>query len=108
MDNIHMGRLLEKVIRKKGINISELAAALNVTRTTIYNWFKKEVIDEVTMERISSVISYDIHSSDKTKATIIRAPIVEPSLQEEKDDEYWRNKYVDLLERYAKLLEKKG
>ncbi|MEJ7557071.1 MAG: helix-turn-helix domain-containing protein [Pedobacter sp.] len=105
MNDIHMGQLLEKVIRKKGINISELAAALNITRRTLYNWFKQEVIDEITMQRISSAISYDIYSLDKTIPRITKSHIKEHPLQEERNEEYWKNKYLDLLERYAKLLE---
>ena len=103
-----MGQLLEKVVKKKGIKITVLATALGTTRTTLYNWFKKEVIDEVTMERISSVISYDISSPDRTTAPIIKAPVIEQPLEEEKDEEYWKNRYVDLLERDAKLLETKA
>ncbi|RZK22651.1 MAG: hypothetical protein EOO43_09375 [Flavobacterium sp.] len=59
MIEIHMGELLERAIRRKGLNISELAIALNITRRTLYNWFKQEAIDEVTMERLSKVIQYD-------------------------------------------------
>jgi DNA-binding XRE family transcriptional regulator len=36
---IHMGQLLEKVIRKKGLNISKLAKAIGVDRRSMYNWF---------------------------------------------------------------------
>ena len=64
MNELHMGELLEKAIRRKGLNITELAIALSVTRRTLYNWFKLERIDELVMERISEVIKYDINTSD--------------------------------------------
>jgi plasmid maintenance system antidote protein VapI len=64
MSDIHMGELLERAIRKKGVNITELARALNITRRTMYNLFKREVIDKGTMERISSVINYNEGSKD--------------------------------------------
>jgi plasmid maintenance system antidote protein VapI len=57
MKNIHMGQLLERVIRRKGINISELAAALGITRRTLYNWFKLEIIDEDTWRQYQTLLS---------------------------------------------------
>ena len=100
-----MGQLLERVIRRKGLNISELATALGITRRTLYNWFKQEVIDEAIMARVSSVIVYDL-TSNAPKPTIVQEVVVEP-IQEspiEKDEEYWQNRYIDLLERYSGLL----
>lgn len=100
-----MGQLLERVIRRKGINISELAGALGVTRRTLYNWFKQEVIDESIMERVSSVIVYDL-TSNTPKPTIAKEIIFEPNIEVpvEKDEAYWQSRYIDLLERYAGLL----
>jgi AcrR family transcriptional regulator len=106
MENIHMGQLLERVVRRKGLNISELAAALGITRRTLYNWFKLEVIDEVTMNRISSVIVYDLNSHIQ-KPTIVDKVSVEPQGESQvvvKDEAYWQDRYIDLLERYSGLL----
>jgi AcrR family transcriptional regulator len=100
-----MGQLLERVVRRKGLNISELAAALGITRRTLYNWFKLEVIDEVTMNRISSVIVYDL-VSDTSKPTIVIEVVDATPKQNnaEKDAAYWQDRYIDLLERYSELL----
>lgn len=38
MDELHMGQLLEKAIRKKGLNITAIARAIGVQRRTMYNW----------------------------------------------------------------------
>ena len=100
-----MGQLLERVIRRKGLNISELATALGITRRTLYNWFKQEVIDEAIMERVSSVIVYDL-TLNAPKPTIVQEVVVEPTQENpiEKDEAYWQNRYIDLLERYSGLL----
>jgi transcriptional regulator with XRE-family HTH domain len=105
MENIHMGQLLERVVKRKGLKVSELATALGITRRTLYNWFKQEVIDEVTMAKISSVIVYDF-SSNPLKPTITTKVSEEPpkESQVEKDETYWKNRYIDLLERYSGLL----
>lgn len=99
-----MGELLEKVIRKKGLNISELAKAIGVHRRSFYNWFKEPQIKVEVMEKIAEAINHDfsgdiVVTTVKSKELIIRDHIV-------KDDEYWKNKYIDLLERYAELADK--
>jgi transcriptional regulator with XRE-family HTH domain len=104
MSELHMGELLERAIRRKGMNITELAAALNVTRRTLYNWFNLERIDEVTMERISGVIKYEINTSN-INPVITKGSLSEPSIN--KDEAYWQARYIDLLERYSELLQSK-
>jgi transcriptional regulator with XRE-family HTH domain len=98
-----MGELLERAIRRKGLNITEIAAALNITRKTLYNWFKMEVIDQHTMERISEVIKYDF-SSDKANPFVVTRVKDETSIV--KDEAYWQDRYIDLLERYSMLISK--
>jgi transcriptional regulator with XRE-family HTH domain len=102
MNELHMGELLEKAIRRKGLNITELAVALNVTRRTLYNWFKQEVIDEVIMQKISGVINYGPNYLNE-KPQLIANPNSESPIV--KDEAYWQDRYIDLLERYAKLLQ---
>lgn len=101
MSKLHMGELLERAIRRKGLNITEIAAALNITRRTLYNWFKQEIIDEDTMERISAIISYDISSG-------VSEPKITAVLPDEtvikKGEDYWKDRYIDLLERYSMLI----
>jgi transcriptional regulator with XRE-family HTH domain len=103
MSDIHMGELLERAIRMKGVNITELARALNITRRTMYNLFKQEVIDKGTIERISEVIKYDLTSENLN-------PVVVKDIKDEssivKDEAYWQDRYLDLLERYSELIEK--
>ena len=103
MNELHMGELLERAIRRKGLNITELAAALNITRRTLYNWFKLEVIDELTMDRISEVIKYDV-SSENLNPVVVKDIKDESSIV--KDEAYWQDRYIDLLERYSELIEK--
>jgi hypothetical protein len=68
---IHMGQLLERVIRRTGLNVTDIALALDASRRTVYTWFTMEVIDESITGRISDIIRHDF-SSVNPKATIIR------------------------------------
>ncbi|MEJ7559551.1 MAG: helix-turn-helix domain-containing protein [Pedobacter sp.] len=101
MDEIHMGQLLERAIKRKGLNITEIAAALGVSRRTLYNWFKLEVIDESIMERISGTILHDA-SSGKSEVVVVDLEVEESVPL--KDDTYWKDKYMKLLERYSTLI----
>lgn len=101
---IHMGQLLEKVIRKKGLNISKLAKAIGVDRRSMYNWFSEPELKAGVLERIAEAIDYDF-SAEVPKASI-KHPDLIASNKEIRDDEYWKDKYIDLLERYSNLLKK--
>lgn len=99
-----MGRLLEKVIRKKGLNISKLAKAIGVDRRSMYNWFSEPELKEGILERIAEAIDHDF-SAEVPTATI-KNPDLIASSKEIRDDEYWKDKYIDLLERYSDLLKR--
>ena len=95
-----MGELLERAIRRKGLNITEIAFAMKVTRRTLYNWFKQDVIDRETMERLSTIVKYDVESNlPGIFTTEVKDPIIPI-----KDEVYWQGRYIDLLERYSSLL----
>lgn len=101
MSDIHMGELLEKALRRKGLNITKVASALGITRRTLYTWFNKKVIDQQTMEKISQVIGYDPYVNP-IDPMIITQKNNQPPL--ERDEAYWQARYIDLLERYSQLI----
>ena len=101
MDKLHMGHILEKDLRRKGLNLSELAIALNITRRTLYNWFSQEVINEPTMERISSVINAEFMPRKFNPLMLKNTIAFSKHL---KDEAYWQDRYVELLELYSNLL----
>jgi len=87
----HRGSELEKVIRKKGINISELARKIGVNRRSLYNWFKEKNLKASIFEKIAKAINYDTKESH-------------PVSNENHGADYWRDKYISLLERYVQVL----
>ena len=102
---VHMGETLELIIRKNELNLSELAMEVGVDRRTFYYWFKKAVLKESTIDKISRVIkSEDVTNSLKRN---ILDPCFDSKLgafKDSKSDEFWKDKYLVLLERYTKLL----
>jgi transcriptional regulator with XRE-family HTH domain len=97
MDGIHMGELLEKAMKKKGMSVSAVAIALDINRRTLYNWFKQKTIDKVIMQKISSLMVLDRHLIEILPNDTI---LEKSNLQET----CWQDKYIDLLEKYAELL----
>jgi transcriptional regulator with XRE-family HTH domain len=101
MSDIHMGELLEKALRRKGLNITKVASALGITRRTLYTWFNKKVIDQQIMEKISQVIEYDAQVNPIEPIIIKQKSNQLPLVR---DEAYWQARYIDLLERYSKLI----
>lgn len=105
MDELHMGQLLEKAIRKKGLNITAIARAIGVQRRTMYNWFSTKDLNVEIMQRISKVIVYDFGQPELAPAIVVPDVVeVANDLVTIKNEEYWKDKYIDLLERYSSIL----
>ena len=105
MDELHMGQLLEKAIRKKGLNITAIARAIGVQRRTMYNWFLTKDLNVDIMQRISKVIVYDFGQPELAPAIVVPDVVeVANDLVTIKNEEYWKDKYIDLLERYSSIL----
>jgi DNA-binding XRE family transcriptional regulator len=103
MMELHMGQLLERVIRKKGLNISELAKTVGVNRRSMYNWFAEADLKAGILDKISVAIDHDFNK--EIHSSVRRAEIL-ANQNSARDDEYWKDKYIDLLERYSELLGK--
>jgi transcriptional regulator with XRE-family HTH domain len=100
-----MGELVEKAIRKKGLTITEIAVSMEVSRRTVYNWFKEEVINVTVLNKLSRILAYDFSSSN-SNIQQVTAYISSPTEQQlaTQDDAYWQDQYIALLERYSELL----
>jgi hypothetical protein len=60
--NVHRGRFVEYLVRKRSFNINGLAKSLNINRRTLYNWFSQKDLSLKKIKRIekSSVIIFQI------------------------------------------------
>jgi transcriptional regulator with XRE-family HTH domain len=100
MGEIHMGQSLERALRRTTFSISKIASALSVSRRTVDDWFRMEVIDEQILERISNVVKHDLQSI-RLEATV-NTLTTEDSLPIGADIR-WKDKYITLIERYSNL-----
>ncbi|QXV64841.1 hypothetical protein FPZ42_08115 [Mucilaginibacter achroorhodeus] len=108
----HFGQIVEKVIRRDGYSISELAKLTNVNRRSVYNWFKQKRLKPEIIYRIGLALNYDfskdfpsLFSADDFQHIQNKARTSDwLPVKEEKDENYWKDRYITLLEKYNELL----
>ncbi len=119
MDNImpsHYGETVEKIIRREGHSLTDVANLLNVNRRTVYNWFLKPRLPRDTIQRIGMVIKHDF--SAEFPALFTSADFKagaeafssyrsggHPFILEAED---WKLKYTHLQQRYESALRRKS
>ncbi|RYY35602.1 MAG: XRE family transcriptional regulator [Sphingobacteriaceae bacterium] len=107
----HYGQIVELIIRKKGYSISELARLTSVNRRSVYNWFNQKYLKPEIIYRIGCILDHDfsqefpeLFTKDDFEAPskAVASVVNEPS-----SPVVWKDKYIELLERYNNLLSKK-
>ena len=56
---IHRGELVEKVLRKRGHSLTEVAKKLGISRNTLYNRFKDPHLSYQFIREVGKSIFYD-------------------------------------------------
>ncbi|RZK23481.1 MAG: XRE family transcriptional regulator [Flavobacterium sp.] len=109
MNNKHHGQLIEKIIRRNGHSITDVARLTNVNRRSVYNWFNKARLKPRTIKCIGEAIRYDftgIFPEFKGDIAIEEFQLTETIKNKGLDNEAydWKDKYIELLEKHAELL----
>ncbi len=73
------GGALEAAVRKKGYPVSHLAERLGVSRSTLYQYFKKEDLDIETVDRAAKVIGWDYVREFKGLSEDVYSIVTEPA-----------------------------
>ena len=102
---MHNGETVELVVRRDNISITELSRRLNVSRRSIYNWFTQENLSAEIICKIGEALSHDfsVEFPDRNnlysfRSRLLRDDGLENSVQ------YWRDKYINLLEKHNDYL----
>ena len=108
----HKGEILEKAVRDSGMPLTKLTQRLKKSRRWIYNAFENPNVTIDYILEIGKIIHHDF-SDDIIELKKYRNMAAALHLEENQDDsesnksvEYWKNKYLNLLEKYNLLLEK--
>ncbi|MFP5470047.1 MAG: helix-turn-helix domain-containing protein [Bacteroidia bacterium] len=98
----HRGEIIEKAVRQSGISITKLAQRLGKSRRTIYNIFQDKDVPVDLIVEISRIINYnfekEIHNFAQKGRHFYEVQTT--------DADYWKNKYLNLLEEHNELLKK--
>ncbi|MDB5060212.1 MAG: hypothetical protein JWP67_55 [Mucilaginibacter sp.] len=107
----HYGQIVELVIRKKGYSISELARLSQINRKCVYNWFNQKYLKPEIIYSVGCIIHHDFSVEFPelfTKEDFTRSSVIDSSgklsIVGEINAINWKDKYIDLLEKYNNLL----
>lgn len=56
---IHIGKVIEKILRDQGRTVAWFARSLYCDRTNVYKIFQRESVDSEMLYRISKILSHD-------------------------------------------------
>ncbi len=111
----HRGEIVEQAVRQSGYSLTKLTQRLGKSRRWIYHAFENPILSIEVILEIGKIIHHDF-SDEIIDLKRYSAKIAQPltSLQNQSDNsiisqnEYWKNKYLLLLEKYNALLENRG
>ena len=110
---LHRGEILKKAIDDSGYPISQLSKRLGKSRKWFYLQFENPAVQIDYLLQIGRIIHFDFTTDLKELRPYLQgdsAPMVaiDPvTTYNQPDADYWKTKYVELLERYTNLLEAK-
>jgi hypothetical protein len=109
---LHRGEIVEEAVRQSGLSLTVIAKRLGKSRRHLYNLFEDPHLSLDTILQIGKIIRCDftLNSSlfplsGRSEAFNPETPLYWNGANETPD--YWKNKYLHLLEKYNKLLEER-
>jgi hypothetical protein len=113
---IHQGKTIEQIIRRSGNSFTRVARLTKVSRRSVYNWFSQPKLNPLIIHKIGCVINHDfsIEFPDlfspedfKLGQDPMLAENSEGKRNLEEEVAMWKDKYIQILERYNELLTEK-
>ncbi|TRX11637.1 hypothetical protein [Flavobacterium gawalongense] len=105
----HRGEIIRKAVYNSGYTITEIAKCIGKSRKWMYLMFENSNVSLDIVLQIGKIIHYDFTDEIKefspSQRVIEKSPL--DSKKENSDAEYWKNKYLKLLEEYNDLLKLK-
>jgi predicted transcriptional regulator len=99
----HRGEIIKVAVYKSGFPITELAKRMGKSRRWVYLLFENPIVSIDTLLQIGTIIHYDFLEEIETLKPHV---LNDTSINYNKEETYWKNKYLKLLEEYNELLKK--
>ena len=103
----HKGQILEKAVRQSGMPLTKLSKKMDKSRRWIYNAFENENLSIEYILEIGNIIHYDFSNDIEDLKKYKEAADHFGTSPKSNQSDYWKNKYLNLLEKYNELLESK-
>ena len=104
----HKGEIVEKAVRQSGLPLTQLAKRMGKSRRWLYNAFDNPNLSLEHILQIGSIIHYNFSDEilDLQRFKNFEDPISRENKYAVSSEsaEYWKNKYLTLLEKYNALL----
>jgi transcriptional regulator with XRE-family HTH domain len=100
----HRGEIIKEAVYKSGFPITELAKRMGKSRRWVYLLFENPIVSIDTLLQIGTILHYDFSEEIETLKPHV---LNDTSINYNKEETYWKNKYLKLLEEYNELLKKK-
>lgn len=107
----HKGEIIEKAVRESGFSITRLAERMGKSRRWVYQIFESQAVPVDYILAIGKIIHHDFTDEIeelKTYKLNLANQITsdrQHTFGNDKDEvEYWKNKYLTVLEKYNDLL----
>jgi predicted transcriptional regulator len=100
----HRGEIIKEAVYKSGFPITALAKRMGKSRRWVYLLFENPTVSIDTVLQIGTILHYDFSDEIETLKPYL---LNEAPTSYSKEETYWKNKYLKLLEEYNELLKKK-
>ena len=104
----HRGEIIRIAVYKSGYSITDIAKRLGKSRRWMYLMFENSNVPLDSVIKIGKIIHYDF-SEEIKEYGLVFSGVNEPKsnyLKENLSADYWKDKYLQLLEEYNALLKK--
>ncbi|WP_207425868.1 helix-turn-helix transcriptional regulator [Pedobacter sp. SYSU D00535] len=113
---MNTGEIVELVIRRDNVSISELSRKLRVSRRSIYNWFNRQHLSKDVICKIGDVLGHDfsaelpeVFNNNNSEHNVSYPDLDEADVSDKPDSaQYWRTKYIKLLEKHNDYLSRRS
>lgn len=95
----HRGEIIREAVYRSGYTITEISKCLGRSRRWMYLMFENRNVSLDLIIKIGKIIHYDFTPDIKE----LNSSSIN---KEETDIEFWKNKYLKLLEEYNEILKK--
>jgi len=101
----HRGEIIEQAVRKSGISLVTISRKMGKSRRWLYLQFDNPLVSIDIVLQIGQIIYYDF--SDEIQFLKVHTIVAEKECDgSEKEIQYWKEKYFNVMEEYHILLKK--